>query len=160
MGLILCISFNVLSQQDLLPWRHAQHPELRDMSAKADADKRGVASKEPDTIQGQQTTIMLRNLPNCYTREMLMQLLEEQGFLRACHGCQEHYHGDLSCHFDILRLVPSAASPFLVMPIALSYRLGGLLHPFRHPGEPILAPRKQLGGPWDQHDRHMGVHDF
>lgn len=36
---------------------------------------------EPDPSLGPRTTVMLRNLPNQYTREMLLDLLDNQGFL-------------------------------------------------------------------------------
>jgi len=66
------------------PGQGFDSPEVKTVQSvmpKADADNRRTVPRDPDATQAvQQTSIMLRNLPNCYTREMLMKLLEDEGF--------------------------------------------------------------------------------
>lgn len=50
------------------------------MNSRPSAVSFGLESESPDKVEGPHTTVMMRNIPNNYTRELLISLLNAQGF--------------------------------------------------------------------------------
>jgi len=59
-------------------------PEVKTVHSalpETDADSRSTASSDPEGAKAvPQSSVMLRNLPNCYTRDMLLKLMDVEGF--------------------------------------------------------------------------------
>merc|ERR1712060_314189 len=64
-----------------MPWP-GQHPGVNRGGMMAHASQRNqrTAPATQEVTESERTTVMLRNLPNDYTRDMLLELLDEHGF--------------------------------------------------------------------------------
>lgn len=63
------------------PYLHPEATTTSSSSSWAEVEQRASSPRSSSSAEDSMTTVMLRNLPNNYTREMLLELVNTEGFL-------------------------------------------------------------------------------